>query len=258
MRVRQIVLNFLSNAIKFTDAGRVSLTARRLRNGRFKVAVKDTGIGISPSGRAKIFGRFEEADSSITRRFGGSGLGLSISHELAMLMEGRLDCDSTPGVGSTFWVELPLEPALGSAAQAEPNHADAELKSQALRILLVDDNEVNRRVAELMLEKTGASVTSREDGQQAVLAYTPDAYDLIPMDMADRPTEDPQERAKIRSQTDADHHAHGQRDARSHLSGAGRGSGPSLGEALYGPRPGGRDQRRSGHRENGRGGVGAV
>jgi CheY-like chemotaxis protein len=183
LRVKQIVGNLLSNAVKFTDQGEVSVTVD-VRPGEgarvFRIDVKDTGVGFDGAQRDRIFGRFQQADGSITRRFGGSGLGLSITRQLTELMGGELDCESVPGRGSTFTVRLPLEAAPEASAVAEEiDEADAH----GLRVLLADDHAVNRKVVELILDATGAALTSVDDGQAALDAFREGGFDVVLMDM---------------------------------------------------------------------------
>jgi CheY-like chemotaxis protein len=181
-RVRQILDNLLSNAVKFTDQGHISLQARRTPAGLARFEVEDTGVGFDITNKARVLTRFQQADGSITRRFGGSGLGLTISHDLAEIMGGALDCDSTPGSGSRFWFELPLAPALDLApdpASARP----APEPEPGLRVLLADDHPTNRKVVELILSTTGASLTSVENGEEAVAAFAAGDFDLVLMDM---------------------------------------------------------------------------
>jgi len=181
VRVRQVLTNLLSNAVKFTAAGRVRLTVSRTDAGPVRFVVKDTGVGFDQDAKERVFGRFQQADDTITRRFGGSGLGLAISRELVGLMGGALDCDSTPGVGSSFWFEIPLEP--GEAADARPGPRSAGAQSANLpRVLVADDHPTNRKVVELMLEGH-AQVVSVENGEQAVSAFKSGAFDLVLMDM---------------------------------------------------------------------------
>ncbi|MGC1301668.1 MAG: ATP-binding protein [Caulobacteraceae bacterium] len=182
VRVRQVVVNLLSNAVKFTERGEVRLSVQRTAGGLARFTVADTGVGFDMADKAKVLGRFEQADSSITRRFGGSGLGLSICRDLIMLMGGTLDCESEAGVGSRFWIELPLEP---TTQQVEP---EAELtapqaEGPPLRILLADDHPTNRRVVELMLDGGVADLTCVEDGRQALDMFRRYQFDLILMDM---------------------------------------------------------------------------
>ena len=181
-RLRQILSNLLSNAVKFTEQGRVELAAVRTSAGLVRFEVRDTGIGFDVADKERVLSRFQQADGSITRRFGGSGLGLTISRDLAELMGGILDCDSTLGAGSTFWLELPLERAIGlepaeALAPADPTRA------WDLRILLADDHPINRKVVELMLAGVGAELIAVENGEQALSACANGRFDLVLMDM---------------------------------------------------------------------------
>jgi len=181
VRVRQVVTNLLSNAVKFTERGEVTLVVERTASGAARFMVIDTGVGFDMADKAKVLGRFQQADSSITRRFGGTGLGLAICCDLATRMGGAVDCSSAPGVGSRFWMELPLEPAEMEAV-AETD-GGAEVMATALRILLADDHPTNRKVVELMLEGGLADLTSVEDGRQALEMFNNHRFDLILMDM---------------------------------------------------------------------------
>jgi signal transduction histidine kinase len=182
LRVRQIVMNFLSNAIKFTPRGSVLLSAERPQGGDVvRLAVLDSGVGIDPATRARLFQPFTQADQSTTRRFGGTGLGLSICQELAALMGGSVGVDSTPGVGSRFWVDLPLP----VCAQGQPAGELAPASStglQGLRVLMVEDNAVNMLIAVAMLERWGVVVTQVVDGLQAVNAVQRAAVQGRPFD----------------------------------------------------------------------------
>lgn len=178
-RLKQVLTNLVSNAIKFTESGSVTVTVRRAgEDVRFEV--HDTGIGFSEEQRAVIFERFQQADGSITRKFGGTGLGLAISRELVAVMGGELDCCGSTGEGASFWFTLPLRPV---ATVAAPVENAAEVHTTNSRALVVDDNATNRRVAELLLQSVGADVVSVEDGQQAVDAFRRERYDVILMDM---------------------------------------------------------------------------
>jgi signal transduction histidine kinase/ActR/RegA family two-component response regulator len=181
VRVRQVVTNFLSNAVKFTETGSIKVTAERTDEGLARFRVVDTGVGFDPANKARVMGRFQQADSSITRRFGGTGLGLAICAELAALMGGKVDCDSTPGEGSRFWMELPLPPAAGQ--DAESADAVAGLGGgERPRILVADDHPTNRRVVELMLSDA-ADLTAVENGCEALEALAAAPFDLVLMDM---------------------------------------------------------------------------
>jgi signal transduction histidine kinase/AmiR/NasT family two-component response regulator len=186
-RVRQIVCNLLSNAAKFTEQGSVSLTVTGTREGgrvRLACTVTDTGIGFDETMKARLFGRFEQADGSITRRYGGSGLGLAISSALAKAMGGGLSADSTPGLGSCFTLALDLVTACGSVRADGPAEAEALADDlTGLRILLADDHPVNRRVVELILGGAGVRLTCVENGVEAVEAAEVGDFDLILMDM---------------------------------------------------------------------------
>jgi CheY-like chemotaxis protein len=188
-RLRQIVSNLLSNAVKFTASGAVAMTVSAGRHGdvlRFAVSVSDTGIGFDEEARARLFQRFEQADGSITRRYGGTGLGLSISRSLAEAMGGGLDAASAPGEGSTFTLTLALPLAVGdvSAPAAEPAApAASEPAARRRRILLAEDHPTNRRVVQLILEAIDVELTCVEDGAQAVEAAERENFDLILMDM---------------------------------------------------------------------------
>ncbi len=188
LRVRQIVSNFLSNAIKFTPRGSVVLRAERLAEGGLvRLLVQDSGVGIDQATRARLFQPFTQADQSTTRRFGGTGLGLSICQELATLMGGRVGVDSTPGEGSRFWVDLPLPAAEPVPATLAPG-PDAAAALAGLRVLMVEDNAVNMLIAAALLERWGVVVTQAVDGRQAVAAVAQAAaagrpYDAVLMDV---------------------------------------------------------------------------
>ena len=188
VRLEQILGNLLSNAVKFTERGGVSLTVAAEPTG-FRFEVRDTGIGFDPAAAAQLFRPFQQADGSITRKYGGTGLGLSISRELARAMGGDLVAEATPGAGATFTLTLPLRRAergaatdIEAAAPAAP--AVPELPGEgALRVLVADDHETNRTVARLILEGVGVEVVCVEDGAQAVAALCGDRFDLVFMDM---------------------------------------------------------------------------
>jgi two-component system, sensor histidine kinase len=183
VRVRQVVTNFLSNAAKFTEVGSIHVSAGRTALGLARFTVTDTGVGFDPASKDKVMGRFQQADSSITRRFGGTGLGLAICAELASLMGGRVDCESTPGEGSRFWMELPLPPAEKEESAAVSVAVAADDEGGRLRILVADDHPTNRRVVQLMLAEV-ADLVSAENGREALDALTAGpAFDLVLMDM---------------------------------------------------------------------------
>ncbi|MDR3536777.1 MAG: ATP-binding protein [Acetobacteraceae bacterium] len=183
-RLRQVLLNLLGNAVKFTEQGSVELTAAAAADGAVRIAVADTGIGMSQETQARLFQKFTQADSSITRRFGGSGLGLAITRELVTLMGGQIDVKSAPGKGSCFTVTLrlpraplPAVPALVAAP------APANAGSAGLHLLVVDDNAINRRLVTVLLEGAGHRVDPAADGREAVEAALRVRYDAILMDI---------------------------------------------------------------------------
>jgi PAS domain S-box-containing protein len=180
-RIRQILCNLLSNAIKFTGEGSIALSARA-REGEVVFEVADTGIGFPEEVKARLFERFEQADGSITRRFGGTGLGLAISRSLAGAMGGELSAESEPGKGSCFTLRLPLPVAQGAVA-VPARTAPAPSTDRSLRVLLAEDHAVNRRVVELMLAELDVELTCVEDGAEAVEAARAGRFDAILMDM---------------------------------------------------------------------------
>lgn len=181
-RTRQILTNLLSNAIKFTGAGAVEVRAGIERPGVMRLTVQDSGVGFDPADKGRVFRRFEQADGSITRRFGGTGLGLAICQQLAELMGGEMDCVSAPGEGSTFWVDLPLTLAEAPAA-APADEPDPAAFEGTLRVLVADDHATNRKVVDLILAGAGAETLCVEDGAQALEAFQAGAFDLVLMDM---------------------------------------------------------------------------
>ncbi len=182
MRVRQILTNLISNAIKFTEAGRIVVRVAPLEAGMVRFSVEDTGVGFDMAEKNRLFRRFEQADASITRRYGGSGLGLAICQDLAALMGGGVDCISTPGVGTTFWADLRLD-AVDVIEAPAPEAPEVAALEGGLRVLAADDHPVNRKVIEMILQGAGAEITSVEDGAKAVEAFRAGAFDLILMDM---------------------------------------------------------------------------
>ncbi|HVM98635.1 MAG TPA: ATP-binding protein [Caulobacteraceae bacterium] len=185
-RVRQILSNLISNALKFTDHGGAKVTIAARKKG-FTIKVRDTGIGIPADRIARLFHKFEQADASTTRRFGGTGLGLAISRQLAEMMGGTIRVSSAPGAGATFTVALPLAKLDGAAvvAPAEPaaNTTAAEIEPQALRVLAAEDNKVNQLVLRTLLNQAGVDPVIVEDGRQAVEAWEHGEWDVILMDV---------------------------------------------------------------------------
>jgi signal transduction histidine kinase/ActR/RegA family two-component response regulator len=185
-RVRQILLNLVSNALKFTETGeiRVALSAAPApRPGRALIAfsVTDTGLGISPDQQARLFDPFVQAEASTARRFGGTGLGLAICRQLAGLMGGEISVDSTPGRGSTFRLLIDLPLATAPDAETAEQAPDAGL--EGLRILVAEDNPINQAVARAILETLGARIDTAENGALALECLARGAYDLVLMDV---------------------------------------------------------------------------
>ncbi len=168
LRVRQILVNFLGNALKFTPQGRVDLRARRSGE-RVRFEVHDSGPGVDEATQQRLFTPFTQGDESTTRRFGGTGLGLSICRELAHLMGGEVGLSSGSGSGSCFWADLPL-PASDSTPAPEPEPEAADAPVAGMRVLMVEDNPVNMMVAVAILERWGVVVEQASEGRQALEA----------------------------------------------------------------------------------------
>ncbi|HWE44887.1 MAG TPA: ATP-binding protein [Caulobacteraceae bacterium] len=181
VRVTQILSNLLSNAVKFTDHGRVELSVDRVDD-RLRFRVIDTGVGFDEATGAKLFNRFQQADASVTRRFGGTGLGLSISSSLAELMQGAICAQSAPGKGSTFELRLPLARATTHHAQSDAPAAET-LCLEGVRVLVAEDHPTNQRVARLILEAAGVLIEVVENGALAVEAVKSGGFDAVLMDM---------------------------------------------------------------------------
>lgn len=191
-RLRQVLLNLVGNALKFTERGSVHLEVRNSRDARLKIIVTDSGPGILPELHNQLFERFTQADSSATRRYGGTGLGLAICRKLTELMGGSIGLTSEMGVGSTFWFTHPLAPV--QTAGLEPSSTDIlpktpilfsapiACRSRPIRVLLADDNPVNQLLASRLLKKLGCCVEQATTGAEAVTLALSFAYDLILMD----------------------------------------------------------------------------
>jgi PAS domain S-box-containing protein len=200
VRIKQILGNLLSNALKFTTEGTVSVSVEVLESGcgdqpaRLALAVSDTGVGFDPAAGAALFERFSQADSTITRRFGGSGLGLAIIKALVEMMGGEIEATAKPGEGARFALVAPLPRSL---ALADYDRGEAEAPSPArdraapigampdrpLRVLLAEDNLINQKVVELILAPYGVDLTVVDNGAKAVEAVQAGAFDLVLMDM---------------------------------------------------------------------------
>jgi PAS domain S-box-containing protein len=202
-RLRQVLLNLIGNAVKFTERGSVSLkvaarAARRRGVARLRFEIADTGIGMSEDASAALFEKFQQADTSITRRFGGTGLGLAISKQLVEMMGGRIGVKSRLGRGSTFWFALPLALAEGPVAVrhvasreigADGRNPDANQSTEAtqvsrpLRVLVAEDNKINQQLAAMLLKKAGHQSDIAENGAAAVAAVEAGSYDAVLMDV---------------------------------------------------------------------------
>ena len=184
VRVRQVLMNLLGNALKFTDQGQVELTLARDGLDRLAWAVRDTGDGIEPAALATIFEPFVQADASNSRSHGGTGLGLAISRELAELMGGELTAESTPGQGSRFVLRLPAPEAEPAVAAPAPVSSAGPQDLSRLKVLVAEDNAVNRHVVAGLLRRLGVKATLVEDGAAAVAAVRADPrWDVILMDI---------------------------------------------------------------------------
>ncbi|HRX71610.1 MAG: response regulator [Candidatus Competibacteraceae bacterium] len=186
-RLRQILVNLVGNAIKFTERGEVLIRLRLLeqdaKTARLRIAVSDTGIGIDPAAQAKIFESFTQADGSTTRRFGGTGLGLAITKQLVRLMGGEIEVESAPGAGTTFWFTLALIQPRVVSTPVPPPRADL----RGLRVLVVDDNATNREILHYQLGGWGMRETGVASGPEALAALRQAvqagaAYDLAILD----------------------------------------------------------------------------
>ncbi|MFA4951331.1 PAS domain-containing protein [Brevundimonas sp.] len=179
-RLKQILLNFLSNAVKFTEAGSIRL-GMRYDDGRLKVEVKDTGIGLTHEQCARLFQRFSQADTSTTRQYGGTGLGLAISRRLVEMMDGSVGVQSAPGEGSTFWFDVP---ARACSAQSNADQQDAlHPMPEGLRILFADDSEANRGLMAAITSEWPILLETVVNGAEAVARAKDGGLDLILMDL---------------------------------------------------------------------------
>ena len=191
-RIQQALLNYLSNAVKFTSTGTITLRASvqedTPENTLLRFDVSDTGIGIEPEAMKRLFSIFEQADNSTTRKYGGTGLGLAITRKIAQLMGGEAGVESTLGIGSNFWFSVRLKKSLvafTSLGVHSLSRAESSLKQDfsGTRILLAEDEPINREIATIMLEDAGLLVDTAEDGVTALKLTTTNDYALILMDM---------------------------------------------------------------------------
>jgi signal transduction histidine kinase/ActR/RegA family two-component response regulator len=192
-RLMQMLVNYLGNAIKFTEQGGIDISAeieaRDARQLLVRFHVRDTGIGLTQEQTSRVFEAFEQADNSTTRRYGGTGLGLAINREIAKLMGGDIGVDSQPGIGSDFWLKVQLQevflslPRQPDVCAEEPTTPADPKRHAGKRVLLAEDNAINREVAVDLLEELELIIDTAEDGQQAVELATRANYDLILMDV---------------------------------------------------------------------------
>ena len=182
--MRQIITNLISNALKFTDKGRIEIRVSGQQQEDFRyllnIEVRDSGIGIAPDKTDQIFSAFKQADTSTSRKYGGTGLGLTISRHLANAMHGDISLTSEIGHGSTFVLQLPLHE--GAAPEKE---IPRPVQNQTLhgRVLLAEDNTVNQKIAERMLSRLGLKCKTVANGEQAIAEVLSNDYDLILMDV---------------------------------------------------------------------------
>ncbi len=182
-RLRQVFLNLMGNALKFTERGEVRVRLEYLQRddpaSALLFSVEDTGIGIAPDAKAHLFERFRQADDGIARRYGGSGLGLSIARELVQLMGGDIRAESHPGSGSRFVVELNLP-----RGRLPPAEAESDLGVPAMNVLVVDDEPINRRVATELLSRSGHRVEGVASGAEAIERVRGGHFDVVLMDLS--------------------------------------------------------------------------
>ena len=183
VRLRQVLLNLVSNAVKFTAQGRIDLRVRAEGAQLVRFEVQDSGIGIAASKHAAIFEAFAQADDGSTRRYGGTGLGLAIAREIVALMGGEIGIESVPAKGSLFWFRVPLPPAASFSSQV-PEQATAADGAGLVgrRVLVAEDDGVNAEVTQAMLQRLGIAVEMTGDGAQVVAAHAAASFDLVLMD----------------------------------------------------------------------------
>lgn len=205
VRVRQILWNLVSNALKFTEKGGVKVRIGRAKD-RLSITVFDSGIGMTPRQLSGLFRKFEQADASTTRKFGGTGLGLAICRELAELMGGEITATSAPGMGSTFTVSLPLKKVARAAPKPKARKRKVQTSRDArpLRVLAAEDNAMNQLVLRTLLAQVGVEPEIVADGRQAVEAWERERWDVILMDVQMPVMDGPTATARIRTRERAE------------------------------------------------------
>lgn len=187
LRMKQIIINLVNNALKFTEKGGITISAEmhEIFSNKTRILIKviDTGIGISKEGIEKLFKSFSQTDASTSRKYGGTGLGLSISKRLVELMNGEIGVESEEGNGATFWFNLIFERANGGKSVDKETDNKVEIKKSSLRVLLAEDNPINQRVALFNLKKLGHHVDIADNGKIALEMYRQNKYDIILMDI---------------------------------------------------------------------------
>jgi CheY-like chemotaxis protein len=186
-KIRQITLNFIGNALKFTANGSVAVMVDAVEASpeqvTVRIAVRDTGIGLSTEQQARLFEKFSQADSSTTRKYGGTGLGLAICRRLAEIMGGAVGVVSAPGTGSTFWATLPLTRAVAPQSATAPEMAETcSRRHWQGRILVVEDNPINQKILAHLLKQRGLTVDTVSNGRDAVRTVLHTRYSMVFMD----------------------------------------------------------------------------